>query len=199
MLNLSNKNTIGIGGKRVVYSHPEDENKCVKVVNRHKLKYKILRRKKHRLITYTRPLDKYDRSPEELRLFEKLTTNPNPSTFEYIPRFYGTVETNKGSGTIFEIIKGENLEDYLAENGSNDKIIEELVKIRDNFLKNGIHFSDCRAENFIIQDKGKKGIKIYAIDGFEHNEFIPITKIPFFSRKKVKRIFKRFIREIKNS
>lgn len=110
--------------------------------------------------------------------------------------FYGTIETNKGLGSVFEFIQGENLETYLNKHGFDSDIEKELNNIRDNFIKNKLHFSDCRAENFVIQNN-KDRINIYAIDGFEHNELIPITKINFFSKQKVKRIFKRFINQVK--
>ncbi|MCV6598933.1 MAG: PhoP regulatory network YrbL family protein [Alphaproteobacteria bacterium] len=127
---------------------------------------------------------------------KKLKKREIADAFKYIPMFYGTIETNKGLGSVFEFIQGENLETYLNKHGFDSDIEKELNNIRDNFIKNKLHFSDCRAENFVIQNN-KDRINIYAIDGFEHNELIPITKINFFSKQKVKRIFKRFINQVK--
>jgi hypothetical protein len=195
VLVLSDKDIIGEGGKRTVYRHPEDHKKCIKVVNYDKLEQKINKRKKYRLIKITKPIKYYDKSHEEIHNLEKLKKRNIKDAFEYMPMFYGTIETNKGMGSVFDFIEGENLETYLENNKFTPEIEEELNKIRDNFVKNKLHFSDCRAENFVIQ-KNKDKIKIYAIDGFEHNELIPITKISFFSKQKVKRIFERFINHI---
>ena len=84
MLTLESSALIGRGLRRECYFHPEDENKCIKVVvsGDHK---------------ETRREQSY------YRLLEKRNIS-----WRMLARFYGNVDTNLGEGAVFDLIRDYN-------------------------------------------------------------------------------------------
>lgn len=189
MIFLENKDLIGEGGKRLVYKMPNDPSKCIKVVCEEKIKQRRKNRKSQLIITPLRTYNSFHREKREIQEFKKIIFNVGYKSLQYIPMFYGKVETNLGQGIVFDFIKGESLSLFLNKNPKKKaQTIAKLTEIKNFFLENNIHFSDWQLDNFIVT----KDLLIYAIDGFESNEFIPITKIRYFSKKSINRRFSRF-------
>lgn len=80
MIELTPSLLVAKGGHRHCYSHPEDLTKCVKVLISDEVKEHLLEQK------YYNYLIKRNIS------------------WEMLPRYYGTVETNLGEGAIFDLI-----------------------------------------------------------------------------------------------
>ena len=81
MIELQENQLVGKGLHREVYVHPDDSSLCVKVV--------VLR------------------GEEETRreqAYYKLLQRRN-IVWDMLPQFYGVVETNKGEGAVFELIR----------------------------------------------------------------------------------------------
>ena len=196
MITLDFKNIIGEGTARVVYEHPDDDQKCIKVVTQDKLQLKKRRRGLKALFF---PLSSFDPTQTEITLVRKLERRIGENIFKYIPRFYGTVDTSAGKGSIFERVGKENLETYLKTHCFDAKLEKKLISIRDFFIQKRIHFSDWRESNFVIQENADKSdYNIFAVDGFEYTELIPITRIPYFSKKKMTRRASRMIARLKS-
>ena len=196
MIDLHAKDIIGEGTARVVYRHPDDDKKCIKVAMREKLQLKKKRRGFRGLFL---SLSHFDPTQSEIALIQKLERRLGDITFEYLPRFYGTVETSVGKGSVFERVGKENLQTYLKTNRFDARMESKLVAILDFFIEKGIHFSDWRASNFVVQENADQSdSKIFAVDGFEYTEFIPITRISYFSRKKMIRRSAKMITRLKS-
>ena len=185
MITLNSQDIIGEGTSRIVFNHPNDEKKCIKVSIRDKL---ILKKTRRGVRALFHPLSYFDPTKFEVQLFLKLERRLGKLAFIHIPRFYETIETNFGRGAVFEKVGDENLETYLKVNSFDDRVEKKLIRLRDFFIQNRIHFSDWRPSNFVVK-KGKSCERdaIFAVDGFEYTEFVPITRIPYFSKKKMLR------------
>lgn len=113
MIFLHKSDLLGEGTARLVYQHPDDGRKCIKVVTHQKL----LLKKKHRGIRgFLLPLSYFDPTRFETHFFQKLDARRDDEIFRYLPRCYGSVSTNLGSGMTFDRVGYQNLESYLTNN-----------------------------------------------------------------------------------
>ena len=84
MLKLEPSALFGRGLRRECYFHPEDETKCIKIVVDGDHKETV-------------------REQSYYRLLEKRNIS-----WRMLARFYGNVETNRGEGAVFELIRDYN-------------------------------------------------------------------------------------------
>ena len=182
MIILGGEDFISKGAYRVVYIHPNDPNKVIKI--------------NHTDGGNEREIESYNKADDNLKKF--------------LPKFYGVVKTNLGDGYVFErIINYDNrtslkLFDHLSLNKNDantfkDEIIKQITNIYNIFANNYIFSTSFGIENIVLQKKSENEIKLYIIDTkiHKHKEFIPITKIPFFLKMKRKRRGKRIISQIR--
>ena len=197
ILNIDDLNLIGSGSARNVYQHPTDDNKCIKVVDIEKL---IHKRRNRPFPSKVRPLSTWNPTNSDIKLYKSLMFNVGVAAFKYIPQFFGVVETNKGKGLVVEFIHNEGVSEtlgkYLEKNGFTKSLELKMHKLKDFLLEKNIHFSDFTPDNFAIR-YNQNDFEVYVIDGFEHTEFVPITLIPYFSKKKIIRRYNRFISELR--
>ena len=174
---------IGSGQERVCYLHPDDDSKVVKV-------------QKGEIDTQTR---------RELALYDSLQRR-GIDDFEHIPRFYGRVQTNLGSGFVVDRIAdydgGESRSLWwhfergypLAEFGP---YLEEL---RRYLLANRIVFSvDMGRYNILFQKLSPQRARLVVIDGLgNHTAINWLDNIGYFARSKIRRRWRRFIARLQN-
>lgn len=181
MLNLSPDLLIARGYHRECYQHPEDNDRCVKVVV-------------HGGTEETRREQAY------YRLLEKRL-----SDWRGIARFHGNSDTNLGAGAVFDLIRdadgsvSRTISQYL-ENSETlelhlEDIIHALVDFKHYQLKNNIQTMSLKPWNFVYQMNNDAKGKIYLIDSLGNADFIPICSYSrFFGQRKIHRKWTKFIR-----
>ncbi len=195
IIQLKESDFIGEGTARVTYRHPDDHSKCIKLVVKSKLEQKKRRRG---IFSTFRSTSCFAPTKAEHRIFKKLIFKTGFEAFQHIPMFYGSVNTDQGSGDVFDFIGEINLEEHLKTKKFDPCLESKLLELRDFLLRLGIHFSDWRASNLVLKwNEEGTDYRIYAIDGFEHTELLPITRIPYFSRRKIRRRFDKFIKRLR--
>ncbi len=133
------------GMMRTCYLHPQDEQKCVKVVKK-KSDVKILEK--------------------ELRVYQKVKASLMPFICHYDDLL---VETNKGPGLVGELIRDDDgkaaqkLSVFLAEEGGDDSLKQHFDTFFKIILQNRFYFTDFNLDNFLVFYKNKK-ITIRYID-----------------------------------
>ena len=152
MINLDGSTLIGKGGERECYIHPMDESKIIKVEYAHN------------------KAKSNDQNSLDIYYYQRL--NQVEGVFDHIPRMYNRVETNKGSGLVFDSIV-----DYT---GNVSKTFEEFVKskqlntvaekrcldeLHGYILKNNIMFYDAVLSNILCQEYAKNQYKLIIVDG----------------------------------
>ncbi|NCB49437.1 MAG: hypothetical protein EOM53_01995 [Alphaproteobacteria bacterium] len=171
------------GKSRLVYKHPTEEKKCIKIANPDNLDCNI------NLI--------------DLKNYKILKKYLNPFLPHYEDRL---LKTDKGLGLVSEMIIdhdnkkslsiGEFKKKYKKIPFSIQKELKEFIKI---VIKNKLFLYDYNFNNFIIQEKSKNVYKLYFIDCKSLNKsrsYIPIEKISFFALIKLKRRIKRFLNNL---
>ena len=179
MLTLESSSLIGRGLRRECYFHPEDENKCIKVVvaGDHK---------------------ETAREQSYYRLLEKRNIS-----WKMLARFYGNIETNRGEGAVFELIRdyhgdvSKTLEVYLSAQIKTDFNYQELSRLlpllKQYLLKWKIVTMTIKPQNVVYQKINPTQGKLVVIDNVGNSDFIPICNyLNSFAIRKIRRKWQRF-------
>ena len=176
MLQLSEDLLIGSGKKRGCYEDPENPNLCVKVLHSDSPPNTQLR---------------------ETRYFKHL--HRAGVSWKHVVPLIKMVPTTLGQGAVFELIRDKNGEvsktmDFylkLNEPSMDAFIVGELESMKQHLLEQNIMFRDLNPRNILLQENDDGNYHFKIIDGIGHNEFLPFCHIPYFGRKKVKRMWNR--------
>ena len=179
MLKLESSALIGRGFRRECYFHPEDKNKCIKVVvaGDHK---------------ETRREQSY------YRLLEKRSI-----AWKMLARFYGNVETNLGEGAVFELIRDYNgevsktLGHYFSTNNETDRdyqyLYQALLELKQYLLKWKIVTMVLRPQNIVYKKTNESEGYLVVIDNIGNSDFIPICNyVDWMATRKIRRRWQRF-------
>lgn len=173
------KDMVGKGLHRECYVHPEDERLCVKVV-----------------------VNGDDKETKREKAYYKRLTKQN-NKFSCLPKYYGDVKTDKGSGGVFDLIRdadgsvSKTLEYYLespevvAEN--MNEIYDALETLKAELLEQGVVTMTIKPKNIVYQlGEDGKG-KLIIIDNIGSSSLLrPEYFSLFFARKKVMRKWSKF-------
>ena len=179
MLTLESSQLIGKGLRRECYFHPDDENKCVKVVVAGDQKETVREQSCYRL------LDKRDIS------------------WKMLACFYGNVETNRGSGAVFDLIRDFNgevsktLEQYFSADNATEINYQDLSRalplLKQYLLKWKIVTMDIKPQNIVYKKINESEGDLVVIDNIGNSDFIPICNyIDFMAERKIRRKWQHF-------
>ena len=179
MLTLASSSLIGRGLRRECYFHPEDENKCIKIVVAGDHKETV-------------------REQSYYRLLEKRNIS-----WKMLARFYGNIETNRGEGAVFELIRDHNeevsktLEHYFSANNETDLNYQDLSRalplLKQYLLKWKIVTMSLKPQNIVYQKINPTQGKLVVIDNIGNSDFIPICNyLDSFATRKIRRKWQRF-------
>jgi hypothetical protein len=179
MLTLESSALIGRGLRRECYFHPEDENKCIKLVvsGDHK---------------ETRREQSY------YRLLEKRNIS-----WRMLARFYGNVDTNLGEGAVFDLIRDYNgkisktLGHYLSavsETNRNDLNLDHaLPRLKQYLLKWKIVTMALKPQNIVYKMTHESKGSLVVIDNIGNSDFIPMCNyLDWMAIRKIRRKWQRF-------
>jgi hypothetical protein len=174
---------IGAGQERVCYQHPEDESKVVKIQKGED--------------------DKQTR--RELALYASLERR-GMNDFEHIPRFYGMVRTNLGSGFVVDRIAdydgavSRSLWWHFERGYPVSEFLPYLEELRRYLVDKRIVFSvDMGRYNILFQKLSSTRARLVVIDGLgNHTAINWLDNIGFFARRKIRRRWQRFIGRLRN-
>jgi hypothetical protein len=179
MLTLESSALIGRGVRRECYFHPEDENKCIKVVVAGDQKETV-------------------REQSFYRLLEKRNI-----AWRMLARFYGNVETNLGEGAVFELIRdydgavSKTLEHYFSANNETDHDYQNLYLALDllkrYLLKWRIVTMSITPQNIVYKKTRESEGSLVVIDNIGNSDFIPICSyVDWMATRKIHRKWQRF-------
>lgn len=176
----------GNGRHKKCYIHPENENLCIKVPYNDGGKIDL------------------EREVKFVRLLKK-----NKKDCSILPEYFGKIQTSRGDGYVFELIKdydGEKsltLEDYLNSEELLRKyfrIIANLLKfLKKNLLQNQIITMGLFPENIIFQKIDYNKYRVRIVNDMGSAALIPLEYYSsFFAVRKILRRWKRFVKVVKN-
>lgn len=190
MLRLDKSLFIAKGLDRECYQHPHDDTKCIKV-------------------TFS---GDHKQSTDELKYHRRMQRMG--IDFTHVSRLQGVVETNLGSGLVFDLVRDHSghiakpLRYYLKglRDGSLSignrvpdypLISQQLFQLGAYIRQQGIIMRDLKDDNLLwCWNSGSKGVLII-IDGFGNNELIPLSDfIVSLKRRKMNRKWGKFYNKL---
>lgn len=181
-LDLTEDLFIGKGAHKAVYRHPHNTDLCVKLI-------------------YSEP----DVDLERELHYRKVRDIRNQAS-ALLPRYYGTVATNQGTGYIFERVcdyDGMNsitLKDYLSNPPPinlcllQSEIVNLLKRFKGQWFQEKIVTSDVDPANFLVQKLSAVEKQIRIVDNIGTPVIIPLAfYFDYFADKRFKRYWRRFV------
>lgn len=201
LIYLSINDIIADGGRRTIYKHPEYNNRLIKVPKMEEL---VSKRKRAPFYKRIRPLFMFDENYKDFFAYS-LYNRKDKKIFDFIPKSYGFVKTNIGKGLSVEWIKNFDgsisitVEEYIRQNGLDDKIKKALMELFDKIYETAFVCRELTDFNIVVKRlNDKNDIKLYIIDGFGNQEFIPISSFfKFLARRKILKHKKLFWEKLK--
>lgn len=184
MIELREELFLGKGGERLVYIHPNDDNRIIKILKSGLIKHNF-------------------QNELELKYYNFLTKNN--VDFSHITKCFGYVDTNFGKGLVFERVvdfDGKNsklLKNCLQENiftKDQEKILlDDLKKYLED---NEILFIDCSSHNVFCKKVSSDKYTLIIYDGLgARRDNIKLTlymKSRLYTRYKIRKQWKLFLR-----
>ncbi len=179
MITLSEDDFLARGMHRDCYVHPEDDRLCIKISLRGDV------RETEREIAYYGHLDR------------------RKVSWEMLPRYHGTVETNRGPGAVFDLIRDADgavsttLEQYLVDPDPPAEMAEDLARafraLKAYLLGNRIITRTIKAKNLVYKRAAAGRGRLVVIDNIGNTEFVPYCNyVAVFARKKISRKWRQF-------
>ena len=190
MIDLSNVTPFAEGGNRKCFVHPNNKERCLKVVHPglvEKIKQSKPWYKK------LRSSDSFDDNLREQAAYnQKALKNQNQDVWIHLAKWYGMTETSIGMASETELVKNgeeiaETLESYLFREGLTDEINEAIEDFHTWLRKHLVFTKNLIPHNLVLYKIDNKLI-IKIIDGLGSQAFIPLPNYSnFFARRYIER------------
>ena len=190
MINLDDITPFAEGGNRMCFVHPNNPNRCLKVIHPGLLQTIIKNKPWYKKLRSAESFD--DNLRERDAYNQKALRNDNSETWKHLAKWYGMVETTIGAASETELIKNENLvaetlESYLFDNGLTDEIKLSIEQFHDWLRKNLILTKNLIPHNLVLK-RVNNDIIIKIVDGLGSQAFIPLPDYSnFFAKRYVER------------
>lgn len=179
MLKLDKSDFVGKGLHRECYRHPDNKALCVKVV-------------------VTGNDDETRREKKYYRHLKKRNVS-----WEMIPEYHGDVETNLGTGSVFDLVVdhdgavAKTLEYYLTSNekteAHNTGLQQALAALKEYLLAHQIITMTLKPKNIVYPQSGAAEPRLVVIDNIGNSDFIPVCNYSkYFARRKILRKWDKF-------
>ena len=190
------------GGRRIIYQHPSEQNKLIKVDKPTDLQW-IIKKKFIRRFLPKWYLKKFSENYIDYKAY-KFYNTLSSEIFDFIPKSYGIVNTNLGEGFCTEKIVNYDgsltitVEKYLKLYGFDDKLEKALYKLHEKMLKTNFIARELQTFNLVLRYTDKDNFDIYIIDGFGNPEKIKLSHIfKYIAKRKINKHFNLFINKIR--
>lgn len=182
-INLTDNLLFGKGNHKKVYIDSTDRNRCIKIP------FEIPDVDLEKELAYRRSRDRR-------RLRSSM-----------LPVYYGTVDTNLGTGYVFERVRdfdGQTSQSFkeLFEKAAADAsmlyfVEEVMLKCKAMLFEELIVTSNMEDGNFVVQRISEKEYTIRVIDNIGSPVFFPLAYyFDFFARRRTKKYWKRFLNNL---
>ncbi len=178
-LKLNQSLFVARGRQRECYVHPEDPDLCIKVTVQTRSKWR-------------------EQNPREFKYYKFL--EQRGIDWKRIAPCSGWVETDKGQGLVFGLIRDRNGQickdlQFLIDNNiiTSEEIEFELASLRNWLLDNAIIVCDLKPANLVYNPDNEAGQRLVLVDGVNNRNFIKTAdSVESLARNKIKRVWKRF-------
>ncbi len=176
IMNITQQDYITQGSQRVLYAHPQNKDWCLKIP-----KEDSNQRFVKREISYT---------------------NKYKDKINCIPLYHGTVETNLGTGYIFDLVTNhdgstaDNLQKVTDEGmeskEDSNKLEQKIQQLYALLLEQHIIVSDLHPGNILVRKTSASDYDLWIVDGLGNSDFIKICDVSkiFLKKKLIRKFFR---------
>ena len=179
MIELKKDGYIASGAFCHCYLHPQETEKCIKIVSNNKKAKKRLR--------------------NDISYYKRL--HARKASVDYVADYLGTVQTNLGKGYVYQCVKdadgsvSKTLRSYLEDKDADHvQIIDGLREMIENLIQNRIILSDIHSKNILVQVTHEKTLKPVFVDGIgDHIAIKILNTIPSYAMANITRRWNKYI------
>ncbi|WP_312947784.1 PhoP regulatory network protein YrbL [Superficieibacter sp.] len=182
MIRLSDQTPLGTGRHRQCYAHPENAQRCIKIIyNADRSGNKEIKRE----LRYYAHLSRYLRD------------------WSGIPQYYGTVETDLGTGYVYDIITdfdgkpSVTLREFASQccYDSDITLLRQMLKTLKKYLHdNHIVTMTLKPQNILCRRLSESEVVAVVCDNIGESTFLPLaTWSAWFCHRKQARLWTRFM------
>lgn len=196
VLTLGDLSPFAIGGTRRCFVHPEDSNKCIKVLRPDRTPQ--ARRRLTTGVKRLRPVKHWDDQQKELAAYRQLLARDTPAIWQHIPEFFGSVETDLGLGIVTQVFRNfdgnfpRNLEQEVPH-GIDASLKAGIANFKSWLRRELVVTRDLLPHNIIVVRDSSQRSRLMIVDGLGNSEWIPVsTWFRSFARRKIERKIAKF-------
>ena len=193
---LGQQTPFAIGGTRICFVHPNDSNKCIKVLRPDRTPH--ARRNLTTGFKKFRPIKHWDDQRKEITAYQQLLKRDNGTLWYHIPEFFGCVETDLGLGIVTRIFRNfdgkypRNLEQEIPL-GIDTSLEAGIAEFKGWLRRELVVTRDLLPHNIIVVRDSIEQCRLIIVDGLGNSEWIPVsTWFLSFARRKIERKIAKF-------
>lgn len=183
IIKLNDSFLIGGGRHKHVYLHPHEKDKCIK-------------------IAHTLPDPDIDRELKYRKIHKAKTANS-----KMLPKYYGTITTNLGTGFVFELVRDYNhiisktMYQFIDSEPFTEQHIKKvqsmLLTFKNIYFQEKILTYDMNPVNYLVQKTSPTEITIRCIDDIGSSVLIPLELYcNYFHDAKINRYWAKLINKL---
>ena len=174
---------LGEGKHKIVFAHPTEKNLCVKIL-------------------HNAPDPDFER---EMRYRKSL--GKHADSMRLLTKFYGEVETSKGTGYIFERVVdfdgkaskelSQMFEETIADKNFLPTLEKILIEFRRDYFAEKIPLAGIDAKNYLVQKISPTEYRVRIIDNIGTSAKFPLAYyFDHFAKKRAAKYWKLFVDDI---
>ncbi|WP_237057203.1 YrbL family protein [Microbulbifer sediminum] len=202
MIDLGELKPFASGGNRHCYRHPQDPEKCVKVMRTGRIEELHARAPWYKRLAGN---DRFDDNLRELAGYQQpalRNADDHSPVWRHLARWYGLEETSAGRAAVSQLILDENgnpaptLEDYLQEHGLDAPITAALEHFAQWLWDTRVLTKNILPHNLVVR-MHDGAPELVLIDGLGRATLLPLPEwFEFFNRHYIRRRIQRMWRRI---
>lgn len=189
-VSLANAEPFAVGGRRWCFEHPVNPAWCIKINRTDEGRFGRLEKRRLAPVAVRRGLDDNRHDRRELTALERRLGR----RFAHLPRYHGEVETDKGTGFVFDLVRDDDgriartVRALLCEGIPLDDLRPAFNELADFLVRNRVLTRALLDHNIVAQRLSEGGWSLTLIDGFGDPAFVPVASwIPSVGRAKMRR------------
>jgi len=182
IIELSDQEPFAVGGRRACYVHPNDPNRCIKLILADKTPRQLRAanawwKRLHRAAYY-------DENVQDLKIYRHLISRHGAGIHQHLSQVFGLVETDLGRGLEVELIRDADGrvslsgKGYTIEQGLTDTFLASLQPLEDFLTHYRIQFRDPFPHNLSVQVAQDGSLRLVIVDGLARKAWIPFDSLP---------------------
>ncbi|MEM7791352.1 MAG: YrbL family protein [Verrucomicrobiota bacterium] len=191
MLSLKDKEPFGVGGRRMCYVHPENPDRCIKVL---RVDDQRTRRFKKSVLIPSALRREHDNNEHERTELLKIEKRIGEAIRQHLPKCYGYQMTDVGRGLVLDLCRdhdgkiSRSMRELFTLDYKPDQFRPAFDEFADFLLQHHVLTRNLHDHNIVAQHRADNTWRLYLIDGLGDPAFLPLAEwVKALGTKKIKK------------